>query len=311
MKIRSTHLVVIALLTGAVGRCEEFDVALARAREAAQRHRYSETIEILVPYTSSDIPEITYITSAEIGRAYFHLGRYEAANRAFKTAVAIHPEIPETAIYLEASSYLTGDTRQAYLIFEELLKSGARDLYLAVTLPGSRRFLAEPDVRDLLARYAVPLDVDVREAAVMGIALGDSHVDVIEKSGASAADPTARTLTAEAGPAVLWAFAFDSNQFLTEIVLNISNLTDYTPYRPSFAAGIDWTATPAAAIAAWGIPTSISEDADHGLVVTWNFDGHHLVAMFGPPAGLRPPDFPEGAVMIENLRLSAGHAPSW
>lgn len=298
------------LLSGAPGHCQDFAAALTRARESAQRHRYAETIEVLLPFASSDDPEITYITAAEIGRAYFHLGRYEAANRAFRTAVEIHPEKAETAIYLEATAYLTGDTEQAYLIFEELLKSGALDLYLAVTLPGSRRFLAEPEVQKILAKYAVPLDVDVRAATAMDVRLGDSRADVVGKTGAATADQTARTLTAEAGPAVLWAFVFDSDQRMTEIVVNAGHLLDYTPYRLRFAAGLDSAATPAAAIAAWGIPKSTRVQAEHGLTVVWEFEDHHLSVIFGSFGGWRPPTLPDGAAMIRSLRLKAGPAPS-
>ena len=53
------------------------------------------------------------------------------------------------------------------------------------------------------------------------------------------ADPTARTLTAEAGPAVIWAFMFDDVQHLSDIVLYAGNLMEYTPYRLRFAAGLD------------------------------------------------------------------------
>lgn len=306
MKSRVWHLVAAIILVGAFARCEDFDAALARAREAAQRHHYSETIEILLPFSASDDPEITYITAAEIGRAYFHLGRYTAANRAFREAVALHPERPETAIYLEASSYLTGDTQQAYLIFEELLKGGARDLYLAVTLPGSRQFLAEPEVQTLLATYSAPLEVDVRKARVMGVTLGESHGAVAQRLGAASSDPEARNLTAEAGPAVIWAFTFDAHQRLAEIVLYAGNLLDYTPYRLRFDAGIDWTTTPAAAIAAWGPPTSLSTGTDKGLIAAWDFGTHNLTVNFGEPGASRPPDLPRGAAMIRNLRLATG-----
>ena len=78
----------------------------------------------------------------------------------------------------------------------------------------------------------------------MEVALGETHDAVIERLGAVSADPSARMLTAEAGPAVIWAFAFDAQQHLTEIVLDAGNLLDYTPYRIRFAVGIDWTATP-------------------------------------------------------------------
>jgi len=309
VKIRKSLIAGVILLFGAVGRCEDFDAALAQAREAAQHHRYAEVIGILQPFASSEDPEIKYITTAEIGRAYFHLGRYQAANRAFREAVAIHPERPETAIYLEASSYLTGETHQAYLIFEEILRSGARDLYLAVSLPGKRRFLAEPEVQALLTKYAVPLEVDVRRTTVMGVSLGDNHDAVIEKLGAPAADPTAEVLTAEAGPAVLWAFAFDSDRNLVDIVLYATHLLDYTPYRLRFAAGIDWTATPAAAVAAWGPPTSTSVDSKAGLSMTWEFEDHHLIVRFGTVGGVRPAEVPEGAATIRSLRLSTGPAP--
>ncbi len=307
--IRFGHIVVMILLVGTIGRCEDFDTALSRARETALHHRFDETIEILLPFAASDDPEIRYITAAEIGRAYFHLGRYEPANRAFREAVAIHPEQPETAIYLEASSYLTGDTKQAYLIFGELLRSGARDLYLAVTLPGSRRFLAEPEVQALLARYAVPLEVDARAATAMGVALGDSH-DAVIKHLAAAADPSARALTAEAGPAVIWAFAFDDFQRLSEVVLYAGNLLEYTPYRMRFAVGIDWTATPAAAIAAWGPPSSMLSGDDRSISMTWDFETHKMTIGFGDPGAARPPDHPQGAAMIRILRLkAAGPAP--
>lgn len=203
MKIRITNIALAVMLVATAGRCVDFDTALAQARETAQRHRYEETIEILLPFSSSDDPEIRYIAAAEIGRAYFHLGRYEPANRAFREAVALHPERVETAIYLEASSYLTGDSKQAFLIFEELLRGGARDLYLAVTLPGTRRFLAEPEVQAILARHAVPLEVDVREAVSMGVRLGDSHDAVVKRLGAPADGPSTGALTGEAGPAVI------------------------------------------------------------------------------------------------------------
>lgn len=300
---RFGHVVAIIMLAGTIGRCEDFESALSRARESAQRHRFNESIEILLPFGASDDPEIRYITAAELGRAYFHLGQYQPANRAFREAVAIHPEQPETAIYLEASSYLTGDTKQAFLIFEELLRSGARDLYLAVTLPGSRRFLAEPEVQALLARYAVRLEVDVRGATAMGVALGDGRDAVIKHLAATASDPSSRALTAEAGPAVIWAFAFDDSQRLSEIVLYAGNLLEFTPYRLQFAGGIDWTATPAAAIAAWGPPTSILSGEAGGIGMTWDFGSHLVNVNFGPGGAVRPPDHPPGAAMIRTVRL--------
>jgi tetratricopeptide (TPR) repeat protein len=309
VKIRITNIALAVMLVATAGRCVDFDTALAQARETAQRHRYEETIQLLLPFSSSDDPEIRYIAAAEIGRAYFHLARYEPANRAFREAVALHPERAETAIYLEASSYLTGDSKQAFLIFEELLRSGAHDLYLAVTLPGTRRFLAEPEVQAILARYAVPLEVDVREAVTMGVRLGESHDAVVKSLGAPADGPSAGALTGEAGPAVIWAYDFDDQQKLSGVSLFAGNLLEYTPYRLGFASGIDWTATPAAAIAAWGLPSSIRPGDDDNLTITWGFETHHLTVLFGAPGAVRPLDFPEGAAMIRMVRLQTGPAP--
>ncbi len=297
------------MMATTTGVCEDFDAALELARETSRRHRYEETIEILLPFSSSDDPEVRYVTAAEIGRAYFHLGRYEPANRAFREAVSLHPERPETAIYLEASSYLTGDSKQAFLIFEEILRSGARDLYLAVTLPGARRFLAEPEVQNLLSHYAVPLEVDVREAVSMGVRLGESHDAVVKRLGATADGLLVGALTAEAGPAVIWAFDFDDLQRLSGISLFAGNLLDYTPYRLRFSTGIDWTATPAAAIAAWGLPSSIRPGDDATLTVTWNFETHHLTVVFGKPGAVRPPNHPEGAAAMRMVRLQTGPPP--
>ncbi|MCJ7752973.1 MAG: hypothetical protein MUP13_00270, partial [Thermoanaerobaculales bacterium] len=72
---------------------------------------------------------------------------------------------------------------------------------------------------------------------------------------------------------------------------------------------IDWTATPAAAIAAWGLPSSIRPGNDDNLTVTWSFETHHLTVLFGVPGAVRPPDFPEGAAMIRMVRLQTGPAP--
>lgn len=306
---RCQLLALAVLMVGSTGLCQDFHDALVRARDLAQRHQYAEAIEILTPFSNSDDLEIRYVTAAEIGRAYFHLGRYLPANRAFREAVGLHPERPETAIYLEATSYLTGDTKQALLIFEELLRGGARDLYLAVTLPGSRRFLAEPKVQALLERYAIPLEVDLREAAIMGVSLGQSHESVIQSLGATAADAQARTLTAEAGPAVIWAFGFDHQQRLSEVVLHAANLLDFTPYRLQFNEQIDWKATPAAAILAWGTPFSITTGDDRRLSMTWDFGDHHAVVDFGDPGATRPQHLPDGAAMIRILRLRQGPPP--
>ena len=176
----------------------DFEAALERAREAGRQHRYNEVIELLTPFNANSDPEVRYITAAEIGRAYFHLGRYGEAHRAFREAVRLHPERAESAIYLEATSYLTGDSEQAYAILREILQSGARDLYLAVTLPGERRFLADPEVHQIIEKSSVDLAIDVEGARVLGVGLGESRSDVVDKLKARSSDPEATALTASA-----------------------------------------------------------------------------------------------------------------
>ncbi len=163
--LASILTLLLATLPGGRLTANDFEAALERAREAGRQHRYDEVIELLTPFNADGDSEIRYITAAEIGRAYFHLGRYGEAHRAFREAVRLHPERAESAIYLEATSYLMGDSEQAYAILREILKSGADDLYLAVTLPGERRFLADPEVHQIIEEFSVDLTIDVEQRA--------------------------------------------------------------------------------------------------------------------------------------------------
>jgi tetratricopeptide (TPR) repeat protein len=282
----------------------DFEAALERARKAGLEHRYGEVIEILAPFNAVGDPEVKYITAAEIGRAYFHLGRYGEAHRAFREAVRLHPERVETAIYLEATSYLMGDSAQAYAILREILRSGARDLYLAVTLPGERQFLADPEVHRIIEENAVTLTVDVERARILGVGLGDSRDSAVEALEARSSDPNAPSLTASAGPALIWAFAFDTEQRLREIVLQADNLFRYTPYRLQFGKELDWRLTPAAAIAAWGAPSDIAASQEEGVVASWDYADHRLTLDFGLPRPPRPPTVPEGVAVLRTLRLT-------
>jgi len=293
-------LALVATNAGA----EDRESALLRAREAASSHRYADVIEILTPFNAIDDPEWRYISAAEIGRAYFHLGRYLEAHRAFREAVSLHPERVESAIYLQATSFLVGDREQALMIFSAILQSGARDLYLAVTLPGERRFLADPEVHAMLAEHAVALEVDVEKASVLEVALGDSRERVEEALDAGSSDGSATALTASAGPALIWAFVFDEDRRLAEIVLQADNLLRYTPYRIQLGKGVDWKATPAAAIAAWGPPTTTIDTPDHGLAMTWVLESHRLILEFANPREPRPAEIPEGAAMLRAATLS-------
>ncbi|HSO23901.1 MAG TPA: hypothetical protein VLT81_13395 [Chondromyces sp.] len=306
------YLVLAALLAGssAVGDgAESFVAALQRAREAALAHRYTEVIDTLTPFSSAADPEVRYTATAEIGRAWYHLGAYPVANRAFREAVAIHPDRAETAIYLLATSHLTGDTEQALMVLGALLASGARDLYLAVTLTGTRRFFQDPEIVDLLERHAVPLEVRIETGSVMAATLRDSRERVLEALGVGGDAGGGRSLTAEAGPALIWAFLFDRDEHLSEIVLHAQNLLLYTPYRLQFGGGIDWRASPAAAIAAWGPPFSSRPSEDGGVEMSWEFGDHLMTVEFARPGAYEPADRPPGAAMIRLVRFRA-HARS-
>ena len=295
------------LLTTLAGVCPAavgFERALENAREAGLNHRYDEVIEILTPFNASDDPEIRYVTAAEIGRAYFHLGRYGEAHRAFREAVRLRPERAETAIYLEATSYLMGDSGQAYAILREILRSGARDLYLAVTLPGERRFLTDPTVHEIIEEFSVDLMVDIERARVLGVGLGESRSDAVARLDARSSDPEAPALTASAGPALIWAFGFDAEQKLDDILLQAENIIRYTPYRIRFGDTLDWRLTPAAAIAAWGPPSQTAASDNDGFVVSWDLSGHRLTLDFGRPRPPRPLGIQEGAAMLRTVQLT-------
>jgi tetratricopeptide (TPR) repeat protein len=302
------HLVVAmilsALLPCRLALASDFEAALERAREAGVEHRYDEVIEILAPFNAVGDPEVQYITAAEIGRAYFHLGRYQEAHRAFREAVRLHPERVETAIYLEATSFLTGDSEQAYAILREILRSGARDLYLAVTLPGERQFLADPRVHAIIEEFSVSLTVDVEHARILDLSLGDSRDAAVEALEARSSDPNAPSLTASAGPALIWAFVFDEEQRLREIVLEADNLFRYTPYRLQFGKELDWRLTPAAAIAAWGAPSHIATSQHEGVVASWDYAGHRLTLDFGRPRPPGLPGVPEGVAALRLVQLT-------
>lgn len=299
------HLIPLICGVALGAFAEDRESALQRARDAAARQQYADVIEILTPFNSIDEPEWRYVSAAEIGRAYFHLARYQEAYNAFREAVSLHPERVESAIYLQATSFLVGDRQQALLIFEEILKGGARDLYMPVTLSGERTFLADPEVRAILARYSIPLDVDIDRASVLGVALGDSRNLVETELETETSDHSTAALTASAGPVFLWAFVFDHNQELSEIVLQADNLYRYTPYRVQLGDGVDWPVTPAMVLAAWGPPSKTIDTPDRGLAMTWDRPHHRLTLEFASPREPRPAGITEGGAMLRSVTLSA------
>jgi len=110
-----------------------------------------------------------------------------------------------------------------------VLHSGATDLYLAVTLPGERAFLADPEVWSLLESHAVPLELDLEEGRFRSVRLGDDRRAVERALGASPGSAISGTLIARAGPHMIWALTFAPDGALDEILVDTDRLLRYTP----------------------------------------------------------------------------------
>ncbi len=302
----STLAIVTA--TTAVGQDLERTVgpALEQARQLVAQHRYSEVIELLEPFAQLDDPETQYAVSSELGRAHFHLGDYSTADALFRNAVRLRPRRVESALYLEATSYLTGHREQAYRILREVLASGATDLYLAVTLPGERAFLADSEVRRILGDMSRPIDIDIDRGSVLGVEIGNSRADVEQELSIDPGPaPPSSALTASAGPYLTWAFGFGDDGALLEIIVYNEHLLRYTPYRMSLGRGLDWRATPATATRTLGAPTSTSHDGDDVAVMAWNRGGIELTLEFAPPREPTPPGIDGPGPMLQVLRMRA------
>ncbi len=304
MSFRGLRALVLATLVVAVAGAGERP-PLEEARRLALSHRYGEVLELLEPFVGRDDLSSAerFEVLAEVGRARFHLSRYPGAYGAFAEALRIQPQSAEAAVYLEASAWLTGRRRQALSILEALLASGARDLYLAVTLPGERSFLADPEVWAILDRHGRFLAVDLRRGVALGAALGSTREAVMAVLPGS---PPAegQELVLRAGPRILWALRFDPRGELAEVLLDAENLLRYTPYRLRFACGLDWRMTPGAAVQVLGRPLKDQRPAEGRRVLTWQFGEVHASLEFGPPAEPRPPVFPEGSEVLRILRLA-------
>lgn len=282
----------------------DFEPALERAQQAAREHRYQDAIELLTPFNSDPDPEVQYITAAEIGRAHFHLGQYRTAHRAFRQAVTLRPRRAETAVYLQATSFLIGDRVQALMIFEQLLMSGARDLYLAVTLPGERRFLTDPGVLTLLERHAVALELNPDRGTFNRVAVGASRDDVASAFEMPVSQSSGRVLSASAGTATMWAFIFDADDRVEKIVVDVDHMTRYTPYRIRLAGHPEWLPTPAATVSALGPPTE-SRVEDESLFSVWALDGCRMSFEFRQPRRPYPVRIPEGSASLQVLQITS------
>jgi tetratricopeptide (TPR) repeat protein len=300
--IRTIAVICIALAVPCSG--QDLEAALEQARQLVAHHQYRDVIDILEVFDDLEDAESRYIVAAELGRAHFHLGDYAAADQEFRRAVSLRPQRPETALYLQATSYLTGNRDQAFAILREILASGATDLYLAVTLPGERLFLADPEVWSIIGELSRPVAVDVERGALLDCEMGLSRPEVARRLGASA-DASGDALTAHAGPYLSWVFAFDSAGDLNRIMLHNEHLYRYTPFRLRFSEQLDWTATPAAATRALGAPSSTATADGNVVIMIWDRDAVRLTFEFAPPRLPAPPCLSADEPALRVVRLEA------
>lgn len=272
--------------------------SLEQARTLIQANRYTEALALLEPLVSDDLTTRTsWEIAGEAGRAAFHLGHYRKAHDIFRKVVQARPIVLEPAIYLQSTSYLMGDHRQAFTIFDAILKGGAQDLYLAVTLPGEQRFLNEPEVQAILTKYAQPLVVRPASATIQGVRLGQNRREIADGLGIENVGKKS-TLVARAGPFPTWVFSFDENDLLREVVLNSKILDHYTPFTLELADGISWTSTPIACIGGLGSAHESSTTNDGALILTWNYPETSLDLVFS-----RPDDGRQKAAILEMVRM--------
>jgi len=281
------------------------EAALNRAEELARSHRYQEVVDLLEPYSEvAANAEARYALSAELGRAHFHLGRYREAHEAFRRSAALHPERVETGLYLEATSFITGNREQALAIFREILRSGARDLYLAVTLPGERAFLQDPEVWRLLEANRQPASLDLEQGRFLGVELGQTRASVVAALGVPEGSPTG-VLSAHAGPKLLWALSFDDEGRLTEILVHGEHVLKYSAYRLDFGTRLDWRASPEVAAAVLGPPVTDRVDRGGDRVLTWTTSAVRVELAFGPPEAPRPAPLADGVDLLRLITLRA------
>jgi hypothetical protein len=313
---RCRLLIVVSMLVagsvpGLAGELEDLMDALSEVEPLVRSNQYQKIIDLLAPFdvpgvSSTSDPELRYAVAAELGRAKFHLGRYAEANEHFRMAVTLFPQRVESALYLQATSYIIGKREEALAIFREIVRSGAGDLFLAVTLPGERTFLAEPEVWRIVAEHARPLSFDLHLRTFNGIKLGQ-HRSVVEATLGAAGqgeDPAGRTLAARAGPKLIWAFRFAANGQLEEILIQAEHLLRYTPYRLSFSPQLDWRMTPAQAVAALGAPAASVTDDVGRIHLSWLGDDNRLTLTFGDPAPPRPLPMPGGSAMLLMIQVT-------
>ena len=258
---------------------------LERARSLTASHRPSDALALLEPLCGGNLDEpVMWEINAEAARAAFHCGRYTRAYELLEPVVRARPQIVETALYFEATSYVLGNHAQAFSLFEAIVSSGAEDLYLAVTLPGERAFLKEQEVRRILSENARPLIIRPEQGTVQALRLGASRAEVAAALGLEET-PDESTLTARTGPLLTWILSFGSSGELRDIALNARHLDRYTPFRLDLSDDLTWDSAPGRFIENLGTPSSSAYPDERSLLLTWRYPGTVFELLFSRPAG--------------------------
>ncbi len=287
-------------------------VPLDQAARLLEHHRYQRVITMLEPYAGRQDLDASarYWVAADLGVSCFHLARYEQAYDFIRRAAGLKPRNAQMALYREAAAWVTGRRDEALKIFEEILESGARNLFPAITLPGERQFLADPRTWSILLRHAIPLEANIKAGTFAGIGLGSSRKDVATIFHLGRVGGTRAVLQARAGPRVLWAFSFDAAGRVDQILIDAQNVLRYSPYTVALDRTHDWTTTAAGAIALLGPPALTRAEGAHGLVLRFNYPDHFGELEFGVPASPAPPMVPAGTAIVRMIRMSRPAGPS-
>jgi len=301
---------LLALAGGAAAQ-ESLKPVLKRASGLAQAKDYQKVIDLLLPLEASRIPDepTRFKLRAELGRAFFHMGRYEEAYHYFRAALDLQPYQMEIGVYLEAAAWATGRKEMALQLFAAILAGGARDLYLAVTLPGETSFLADPGVWSILARYRLPLRLDLKHGSFGEVTLGDTRSTVLSAFNIPKTAGAKAVVMARAGPKVLWILHFDSEDRLDRILLHLQHILRYSPYDLRSALGLDWRSAPAQALKELGPAASSSTQAGGERILSWAFPGVETTLEFGSVPEPRPPSVPhpaESLLIVDMRRRAAG-----
>ncbi len=296
----------VVLLTTSAAQSADLTTVLEAARNAAREQRYQRVVELLQPHTEPLPAEerARFSIAAQLGRAHFHLAEYASAHRWIRVAASVQPQNIEVGIYRQASAYLSGHHDEAFAVFEQILRSGAQDLWLPMTLSGEDAFRTEPRVQALLEQYTRTLPIDLGTGALAGARLGQPRSDVVAAFGAVDVEE-GRFVSARSGPIVLWSLEFDAHDQLIGIIVNVTGMILYSPLRPAFGGQLDWRAQPHDATAVLGPPIESHNPTGSLQTLTWQIDRVRTEMDFEvlPPHSKAGPTDTQSPPRMQTVRL--------